>query len=239
MVCIVAFACGSALGTALYLVHCSALKAREGESNSVRKVCIGTLSSVMYCYNMGYEWCRPCAHEYHIINQFSRSRPLNAVACIQTFLNHQRSYSFSSPAPLFNFIPLYLESRAPFPTSSHATQQPIRQSHEFGSHSVFPLAVTLYMLDGMAQHSPLAIKLKDEKSRKSILTGPLLADLKELAKRQPPPYARAACGPPAHNQLLSARPCSLALLFDHALRQDLQLHVADDRQSIPRDGRGP
>lgn len=49
--------------------------------------------------------------------------------------------------------------------------------------------------------------------------------------------------PPFHHQLLGARACpprrEVERLVDHALRQDLQLHVADDRDPVPRYRRGP
>lgn len=135
---------------------------------------------------------------------------------------------FSLSALSLNVIPVDLESRTSLPASPHTTQQPICQSHKFGAHTILPFPMALHMLDGMAQHPSFAIKLKNKQPRESGLARALLADLEELAERQPPTYARAARGPPAHNQLLGARTGPFTLVFDHTLRQDLELHVAND-----------
>ena len=57
---------------------------------------------------------------------------------------------------------------------------------------------------------------------------------------------RLANRPPPHNQLLAKgadapvlRLRAVERAVDHALGQDLEAHVADDREPVPGQGRGP
>lgn len=199
----------------------------------------------------GYEWCGLALINIRQSNQvWERTAPpppslfplslerRRMYPVLSLTLNHQ-ARSCSSPAPSFMVIPLHLKSRAPLPASSHAAKQPVCQPHELSTHTIFPLPMALHMLNGVAQDPSLAVKLKDEQAREALLACALLAGLKALAEWQPPSYAGAAGGLPAHSELLGARPCPLAMLLDHALRQDLELHVADDGKAVPGDGRGP
>lgn len=144
-----------------------------------------------------------------------------------------------SPAPPQVLVLLHLKRGTALSSSSHTTQQPIREPHELGAHAPLPLAAALDMLDCMAENPPLAVKLEDKQPGEPLLRL-LVAGLEQLAERQPPAYAGATGSrPPPDHKLLGARALALALFLEHALRQDLEPHVADDRQAVPRDRRGP
>lgn len=146
--------------------------------------------------------------------------------------------------------------------SLEPTEQPIRQPDDLRAHSPFPLPPLLDMLNRMTQYPPLLVKLEYEQPGKlPPLPRPLPSpDLLPpparhrpvlfyhrrpvgrlpLRKQQPGQAAAAAPDrPPAHDQLVLDGARAAGPLAHHALREDLEAHVAETGDAVPGDGGGP
>lgn len=137
--------------------------------------------------------------------------------------------------------------------SPELAQEPVRQVDHLCADALVPLAALVDVLNGVANDLALAIKLKDEEPRKLALGAAPLRSAEGLVELLLPLLRQARVAatprllprrrPPLDHELLRVGPLALGRkvqrLRRHALREDLDLEVADDGHAVPGNGRRP
>jgi hypothetical protein len=125
-----------------------------------------------------------------------------------------------------------------------SSQQPIRDADDLGG--LVPVPSLFRVLNGVTDDAPLLVELEQEQTSELFVGAPLPSDnagdlLHHIADRAAVFLLRLAARLPLDNQLLAVyirwRGCVAVL--DHALRQNLQLHIPQYWYPTPCDWRRP
>jgi hypothetical protein len=125
-----------------------------------------------------------------------------------------------------------------------SSQQPVCDADDFGRLLPVPSLVGVFYR--VVDDAPFLVKLKQEQASELVVASPRPRDdarnlLDHVADLPMLLLLRLSARFPLDNQLLvlGMRRCACSAILHHALRQDLELDVADYWHSAPRHGRCP
>lgn len=146
---------------------------------------------------------------------------------------------------LLPFTPHERQAGRLFSSAPCSAQQPVRDTDKFGC--LVPIVAFLGVFDGVMDNAAFLVELEDKQASKFLMQRSRACNnvgdaLKGFAYVPAVLLVCLAAGLPFDDQLLVAHMRGYrgsTSVLDHALRQDLEFHVANDRHSTPCDWRCP